>query len=348
MKILYIGKLSDNSNCSLRMNALKKLGYNVIGLDPFFYFLGSTKSKIWHKIHYSTGYIFLQKKVFGWFDKKIESIKFIPDIVWIDGGELINSSILELLKKYTCPIILLNNDDVTGKRDKLRFLILKKAIKYFDHCFVYRHINIEEYKKLGAKKISLLNFSYDEVAHKRLDDIKNIPSLFLSDISFIGTYMRDENRDEIIYYLIKNGLNVSIWGNHWHKSKYWKYLKQNFKGDKVFGENYVKAIQGSKISIGCISKTNRDKSTRRSVEIPYAGGLLCAERTEKHLSMFIEGKEAVFWSSKEECLDICKRLLLNESLRIKIKEGGRKRVIKDKYGNLELVTNVLKRMNLIN
>ena len=63
--------------------------------------------------------------------------------------------------------------------------------------------------------------------------------------------------------------------------------------------------------------------------------------------MFVEGKEAVFWSSKEECLDICNKLLLDETLRNKIKEAGRKRVIKDKYGNFELVSNVLRKMNLV-
>ena len=126
-----------------------------------------------------------------------------------------------------------------------------------------------------------------------------------------------------------------------------KYLRNYFKGTAIYKQDYVKAIQGSKISLGLISKLNRDQSTRRSVEIPYAGGLFCAERTEKHLSMFEENKEAVFWSTKEECLNICNKLLSNVILRNKIREAGRKRVIKDKYGNLELVKSVLKKINLI-
>ena len=346
MKVLYIGRLLDSSNSYLRMIALKSLNYNLISLDPFFYFDNSL-SKILKIFHIKTGYIFTQKRILKWFVKKISEFKFNPDIIWIDSGELIGPKILEFLKKYDCPIVLLNNDDVTGKRDGLRFLTLKRSLKYFDHCFVYRSINIDEYKRLGAKNVSLINFSYDEIEHKKLDNYKNIPNLFLSDVSFIGTYIKGENRDEFIYYLVKNGLNVSIWGNRWNKSTYWKYLKNHFKGKAIYKQDYVKAIQGSKISLGFISKLNRDQSTIRSVEIPYAGGLLCAERTEKHLSMFAEGKEAVFWSTKEECLNICKKLLSNEVLRNEIKETGRKRVIKDKYGNLELVKNVLKKINLV-
>jgi len=328
------------------MTALKSLNCNLICLDPFFY-LYSSLNKILIIFHFKTGFIFIQKKVLRWFVKKTSEFKFNPDVIWIDSGELIGPKILEFLKKYDCPIVLLNNDDVTGKRDGLRFLTLRKSLKYFDHCFVYRSINIDEYKGLGAKNVSLINFPYDEIAHKKLDNYKDIPSLFLSEVSFVGTCIKGENRDKFIYYLIKNGLNVSIWGPRWDRSPYWKYLRNHFKGTEIYKQDYVKAIQGSKISLGFISKLNRDQSTNRSVEIPYAGGLLCAERTEKHLSMYAEGKEAVFWSTKEECLNICKKLLSNEILRNEIREAGRKRVIRDKYGNLELVKNVLKKINLI-
>ena len=209
MKVLYIGRLLDSSNSYLRMIALKSLNYNLISLDPFFYFDNSL-SKILKIFHIKTGYIFTQKRILKWFVKKISEFKFNPDIIWIDSGELIGPKILEFLKKYDCPIVLLNNDDVTGKRDGLRFLTLKRSLKYFDHCFVYRSVNINEYKRLGAKNVSLINFSYDEIAHKKLDNYKNIPNLFHSDVSFVGTYIKGEKRDELIYYFIKNGLNVWV------------------------------------------------------------------------------------------------------------------------------------------
>ena len=128
MKILYIGKLLDNSNSYLRMIALKNLNNNLISLDPFFYFDNSL-NKILKIFHYKTGFIFIQKIILRWFVKKSSEFKFNPDIIWIDSGELIGPKILEFLKKYDCPIVLLNNDDVTGKRDGLRFLTLKKSLK---------------------------------------------------------------------------------------------------------------------------------------------------------------------------------------------------------------------------
>ena len=71
---------------------------------------------------------------------------------------------------------------------------------------------------------------------------------------------------------------------------------------------------------------------------------MCAERTKKHLSMFKEGKEAFFWSTQEECLKICLKLLSNKELINRVKKAGRKRVIKGKYGNLDFIKNILKKV----
>lgn len=343
MNILYIGTtlFDKNSNSYLRKKSLEKLNYNVKSMDPFeFYF---EENYALRYFHYNTGYHFYQKKLLNWFNSEIKKIKFLPDVIWVDGGELLGVKILKLLKKFDSKLILTNNDDVTGYRDNLRFSSLKKSLKLFDYCFVYRSVNIREYKLLGAKKVFLTKFSYDETYHKKVN-IKKIPRIFFSDISFIGTYIEKEDRDKFIYYLIKNGLKVSIWGDRWEKSKYWKYLEPYYKGKSIYKKNYAKAISASKISLGFISKQNRDKSTRRSVEIPYAGGLLCAERTKEHLSMFKEGKEAFFWSTKEECLKICLNLLSNNKLINQVKKDGRKRVIKGKYGNLDVIKNILKKI----
>jgi len=72
---------------------------------------------------------------------------------------------------------------------------------------------------------------------------------------------------------------------------------------------------------------------RRSVEIPYAGGLLCAERTTEHLAMYNEGVEAVFWANENECITMCKKLLNDDTLRETIREAGMKRVRLNSSGN---------------
>jgi hypothetical protein len=103
----------------------------------------------------------------------------------------------------------------------------------------------------------------------------------------------------------------------------------------------VAALQGAKIALGFLSHGNRDLHTRRSVEIPYAGGLLCAERTTEHLAMYEEGIEAVFWSDVNECAAICHKLLVDDVLRERIRQQGMTRVRADGYGNESVCREIL-------
>jgi spore maturation protein CgeB len=90
-----------------------------------------------------------------------------------------------------------------------------------------------------------------------------------------------------------------------------------------------------------LSKGNRDLHTTRSLEIPYAGGLLCAERTEEHEEPYREGVDAVFWSDARECAQICQELLDNPERRRAIAASGAERVCSLKLGNEDIVRNVL-------
>jgi hypothetical protein len=63
------------------------------------------------------------------------------------------------------------------------------------------------------------------------------------------------------------------------------------------------------------------------MEIPALGGLLCAERTAEHLDLYIEGKEALFWDSVEECAAACSHILTNEELRKQIAAAGQARSV---------------------
>jgi hypothetical protein len=88
--------------------------------------------------------------------------------------------------------------------------------------------NIKEFYEIGAKKVLRLYMSYDEIIHKPYDREEEIPPKFKSDVVFIGTWMRGENRDEFILRLIDSGINVSIWGDRWEKSSNWEKIKPFF------------------------------------------------------------------------------------------------------------------------
>ncbi|AYQ30777.1 glycosyltransferase [Runella sp. SP2] len=346
MNILYIGDLRPAMTSFHRSQALERIGANVIPIDPFNVFQSVFSNPLWGRIHYYTGYLFFQKNIENWLKLQLTKLPSI-NLVWVDSGELIGPKALTILKSLKVPVVLYNNDDPTGRRDSNRFKLLLKALPEYDVCVVVRDSTYEDLvKKKGLKNVIQVWRSYDEVAHAPFENYSDIPQKFKSDIAFIGTWIKDEGRDRFILDLAKKGVNVSVWGDRWPKSPYWRELTPYFRGGALQGRDYVAAIQGAKLVLGLLSKGNRDNHTQRSLEVPYAGGLLCAERTSDHLSMYKEMEEAVFWKDIDECSQIYHTLIKDSVLREKIREAGMKKVRKLKTGNEDLCKLVLTHLKI--
>lgn len=342
--ILYFGDSSDGSTSLHRANAIRRLGHTLTIKDPFSAFSKKIKSRWQGAIHFRTGYKFLQSDVLKWLNSELQDEILKPDLIWVDSGELFGPACLRTLKKKNCPVILYNVDDPTGKRDGRRFDSLVNAINLYDLVVVVRKESEIECKALGLKNVMLVYRSYDEVEHKPFASVEDIPTKFKSDVVFIGTWMRHEKRDEFMLDLIAQGVPISIWGDRWNKSPHFEKLKPNWWGNALHGREYVAAMQGAKICLGLLSKGNRDLHTQRSLETPFAGGLFCGQRTSEHQQMFKEGVEAVFWSSAEECANICKDLLADNTRRESIRLAGMKRVRELKVGNEDVCRSILDSM----
>jgi hypothetical protein len=268
------------------------------------------------------------------------------DICWVDGGEFLDAKSLTLLKARCQSVILFNHDDPTGPRDWRRFRTLRSTIPHYDLCVVVRPFNVAEYQALGARKTIHVYRSYDEVAHAPPQNSDAIPQHYRSDICFIGANYKGEGRDRFLAELIGKGLNVAIWGSKWQSSPVWPVLRPHFRGGDLSGESYAAAIRGSKMCLGFLAQRNRDEHTTRTMEIPYAGGLLCAKRTTEHRKLYLEGVEAIFWDDVEECITECRALLANDTLRNSVREDGGRRVRLNRVGNEDLVQRVITAVGL--
>lgn len=343
--ILYFGDSAPESTSAQRADAMKRLGHRVVVLNPYGRFVKQLTSPWLGPIHFRTGYRLLNLSVVKWV-KEVMNKAIKPDMIWVNSGELFGPQSVKILKNFSCPVVLYNNDDPTGGRDGRRFDLLLKAIPFYDLCVVMRNVNVSEYQARGAKKILRVYMSYDEEVHQPFAGMADIPETYRSDVAFIGTWMRYEKRDEFLLELIRLGIPVSIWGDRWEKSPHFSRLKSHWRGPALRGRNYVAAIQGAKICLGLLSKGNRDLHTTRSLEVPFSGGLLCAERTPEHLEMYKEGMEAVFWSNAAECAQVCKKLLEDEILRENIRTAGMRRVRLLKVGNEDVSSKILNALGI--
>jgi spore maturation protein CgeB len=346
MNILFLGYNDESSTARHRADAWRRLGHEVTVACPHDAIEPYCKGRILNAIHYRTGYAMLRPVVRKWLMGVLAAQKRAFDLCWVDGGELLSFDTVQALRRQVPKVVLFNHDDPSGKRDGARFNTLRAAISAYDLCMVVRPFNVDEFKQLGARVVTRSYMSYDEARHAWTPQPGPVPPQFDNDVVFIGRNMNNEGRDDLMLHLVEQGIKPAIWGDNWQASRHWARLQPFWKGGSISGADYVNAMHHARICLGMLSKGNRDEHTTRSMEIPYAGGLLCAERTSEHLALYREGQEAVFWSSPPECAEQCKRLLADPALIERIKQAGRARVLANKVGNEDLCRSALNTLGL--
>lgn len=324
MTMLYISKLFLGSTDTERKKAFEELGIKIIpfALDPYNRDRSRLELSLTHRLGMGPAIWSLNRDLVK-FSKEIDY-----DIVWIAKGIWIKPETVKALKKSGCKVIHYSPDShISINRSRHLF----KSIQFYDTCITTKEWEIEGYKSLGAKKVVY--------AHKSVNLDLFIPvklseedmKVYNSDVCFIGRYEPEYCHKVQMAHQI--GVDVAVWGT-WGKYLITKpWLKNVYRGEGVWHENYVKAICAAKIGLGFLSKKMPERVTQRSFEIPACGTFMLAERTEEHLSYFEEGKEAEFFDSDEELKDKIKYYLKNEEEREKIAAAGRERCVKSGYDN---------------
>lgn len=319
LAILFLG--ANGGNALKRANALRRLGHDVTLIDP--YSLFPFRNFVGRLIYYGGASLietYLKKMI----TPIIKQSGF--DVTFVDNGELVGRNLLSELRKISNILINYNNDDPFGPRDKKKWRLYQEAVPHYDLLAVVRAVNVAEAYALGARKVLQVFMAVDELDGPRAitpqDRLR-----FPHEVLFIGTWMPE--RGPFLRELIHAGLPLAIYGDNWQKAPEWPALRPVWQGPAIYGDDYLKAIQLAKISLGLLSKGNRDLHTTRTFEIPYCGGLLCAERTSEHLQLYREDIEAVYWSDVHECLEKCKKLLSDETMRAGIAEKGRMRCLRN-------------------
>ena len=323
VKILYIGSLERQSNSCKRFMTLKKMGYEVEGIDIDPYIFGT----IWMRFHFhlyvGPGIIRLNNAV----KEKVSS--FNPDLIWVDNKPYLKKNTLQYIKKLIPQVKIVNviTDDPFGKYH-YAWRFIYHTFKWYDVHFVQREINISELKKHGAKRVETCFRSFDPSFHIHMPNSDELLP-YKTEVGFIGSY--EVEREDYIAYLVENGISVSITGDGWPNGKHWSMLKKYYKGPSVYGDEYIKTINGMDIALHFLRKANRDQQDSRTFEIPACGTFMLAERSHLHSNFFEEGKEADFFTSKEELLDKVKFYVKDTAKRNSIAAAGFKRSFKSGY-----------------
>ena len=207
------------------------------------------------------------------------------------------------------------------------------GLKHYDVVFTTKsyNCNATELPGLGAKRVVFVDNSYDLHVHRPVPVTSEDVRAFGGDVGFIGTYER--RRAESLMYLAANGVPVRIWGGGgWHRLS-GRDPNLVLENRPLYGDDYAKGLCATKINLGFLCKANRDLQTSRTMEIPACGAFMLAERTDEHLRLFEEGKEAEYFGSSSELLEKVRYYLEHEEERRAIAAAGRKRCLDGGYSS---------------
>ncbi len=338
LKILFVGDLNDYTRTYQRYSSFQKLGHRVAGVSempiPWRARINTPSfiSRVFWRLKLPLDWVGVNKKILAELGKE----KF--DIIWIEKGNLIRPATLKHIKtNFPETKLISSSEDDMGRSHNRSFYYLW-GLKYYDIVFTTKTYNLDELKTLGAKRTELFLDAYNEDIHHSMDLTPEEKDMYFAEVGFAGSF--EEDRAQRMLYLAQNGIRVVVWGNDWG-SWLGKHPNLIIKNRHLFGIDYSKAINATKINLCFLRKLNRDMVTSRTVEIPACGGFMLGERTGRQLEFFEEGKEAEFFDSNEEMLKKTKYYLEHEAERRNIAAAGLERCLRGGYGMKEQLSKML-------
>ena len=337
MKILFIGSKTGNSY--LQYLALKKLHKDTDIIDSNYIFSSPMIKKIFYHISPYIFEFFINFYV-------LKNIKKKYDLIYVRSGEIIGKKLIINLKKLTKKIVFFCNDNPFVKRDKRRWDLFLGAAKYYDKIAFQDKSRISVSKKYGVKNPLLVLPAYDEKIHQKRKISLLEKKKFQNDVVFIGTW--SPKKGSFIKSIIHLGLNIKIYGNRWGNDPNYNLIKKNIIVGHISNPNYTKIIQCSKIALCLFSEENKDTITARSVEIPAIGTLLCSLRTKAMKKIFVENKEAIYFTTPKECVNKCKYYLKNKKKTLLIAKRGNIKITKKLNStHTNLIKKILKSIDIV-
>jgi len=335
MRILYIGPILSGSTSLQRSKALRNLGHDVTDIkstDISEY--QSLLSRMLLKVGRPLDLMNANTQI-----AKMINKPGTFDLSWIDKGVTIRPRTLQQARSVDphLAIVSYSPDDMTIRPNQS--IYFKKSLSFYDVHFTTKKHNVSQLLAQGAQRVELVGNAYAPEVHRPMSNTAEDRIKFGGKVGFIGDY--EQERATSIEYLGMNGIEVRVWGPNWAKKRKNIGVNIRIENKGLYGDDYARAISNFDINLCFLRKAARDKQTTRTIEIPACGAFMIAERTDEHLSLFEEGKEAEFFDTNEELLEKARYYLKHDQERKQIAAAGRERCLKSGYSNHDRMKKML-------
>lgn len=335
--ILYVAPLAPSSTTQYRLNALRRLHQQVHAFDVRTYTPAGQVTQ-WLQFHYPFGPLIARAN--RELCRTVTELR--PDAVWFEKPILFTPETICAIHRAGSKIVFYVQDAPFGPRDDGCWRQFLKAYRLADlHC-LFRRADVERYRSWGLPFIETM-FSFEPAMH-----FPPPPGFGeggrTREVSYIG-HPHEQRPAFLLKLAREHGFSVFINGNRWERALAPDDLASFTHGGFLADEQYRAAIWASKINLSFVTEDNEDDIAHKAVEIAACGGFLLALRTPGHQAIFEEDREAVFFSSVEECADKCRFYLGRPGLRETIAARGRERAVRSGYDNDTQMARILNRLD---
>lgn len=337
MRILYVGPLWGGSTCLQRMQAMQYLGHEILLVDTEPDPVGDKQKHFYYRV---------KRKLLGPSDLADANEKIIQliqdeavDILWLDKALTIKPETLQAVREISPQTVIVgySPDDMAGKHNQSRAFL--KALPLNHIYFTTKSYGVKEMEALGVPRAFFIGKAYDPQTHRPVQVSEKEIKKFGGPVGFIGDY--EIERAQSMFFLAQHEISIRIWGPNWDRKCSFSHPNMKIEAKPLWGDDYAKAICSFDVNLHFLRKINRDLQTSRSIEIPACGAFMLAERTNEHLELFEEGKEAEFFSSNEELFEKVHYYLKHEDERKNIARNGRERCLESGYSNHDRIKEML-------
>jgi spore maturation protein CgeB len=263
-----------------------------------------------------------------------ECVEMRPDLLFIYRGTHVKAATLREIRKRVPGITIAgyNNDDPFGPgQPRYRWRHFLDCLPECDVTLAYRHHNLEEFSRYGAKRVRLLRSWFIPERNHPVALTPQDEQQFATDVVFVGHYEND-GRLELLEAVASKGFRLRLFGPgyDWDPVLAGSAILKHLRPVRlVWGEDYNKALCGAKVALCFFSRLNRDTYTRRCFEIPATGTLMLSEYSDDLATLFAEGREADYFRSRDELLAKLDLYLGDDTLRSAVAQAGLQRVNAD-------------------
>jgi len=225
-----------------------------------------------------------------------EARRTAPDLVLVGKGAYFSAATLRRVRDATgAAMVNWASDDPFNPASSTRDLI--ESIPLYDLYVCTKRAVMDDVIGAGCARAIYVRFGYKPTLHfPEPPATAEEHHRFDCDVMFIG----GGDADRVPYFetLVRTlpGLRLNLYGGYWDR---YSSLRSYWRGNAT-GRDFRLAVGGAKICVNLVRRANRDDHVMRTFELPACGGFMLAERTGAHQELFVEDREAAFFSTPDE------------------------------------------------